>query len=742
MQITPPSVSTAILAILTLLGASTSLTAHAALQEGAGREWFVAPSGKDSQPGTAEQPLASLGKAAALATPGSTIRLAAGVYREREVMLRVGGTAQRPLVIEGAKNGQTVLKGSTVVTGWRPHEGKTWKIENWTVNIQQLFADGRPLQQIGVQCSFNTQKLWADHVALPPVGKGIEDLAPGSFFYAAESKTLYVQLPDGSDPNAHEMEASTANYVLDTGTHSHIVLRNLAIRHSNATAIGTRAGVLRVHGKSVIVEDCEVSQGDFAGISMEGDSHIIRRSRITENGSVGIDINGSDAAHGWSWHSNRAPQNILMEDLEITGNNYRLFYNQWHAGGMKCIPSCRAVTVRRCRVTDNLGSGIWFDGALGEIRIEDNLVARNTQGIFYEIAAPAAGDAFGALIRNNRVIDNGSQGIYISASAGAVIANNTCDGNEWDIVLHGMPRTDVGGVCRLRDNQVRDNIVRGRNADIIAFIGKDSADNVVDGNFYAAAGREPPGARFSATAAGYSVTRYPDLGELFKTHGFEEHGLQGDPLWVDAPKGDYRLKPGSPATGKGWQEGGLPPYVAPPLPEKTVIPLALTFAATPDGPFSPQAPTVAPGTKVWVRVSWEGFTRPDKIAEPYLIRYWSVNDFANALEGQQKMAGDKLVYANRPDPYYLPRATTSAVIEIDTGARSEGTMGTRNRWDREKNAYVGAPLAALPELGPGAHEFTVSVYYYQQGKSASGGTGEATFSVTVSPDVVKTGKSL
>lgn len=727
----------AVLTVLMLISASTLLTVQAALQEGEGRDLFVAPDGKDTHPGTAEQPLATLGRASALATPGSTIRLAAGTYREREVMLRVGGSAQKPLVIEGAKNGQTILKGSMVVTGWMPHAGTTWKVEGWKVNSQQLFADGRPQQQIGVQCSFNTQKLWADHVALPPVGKGLEDLKPGSFFYAADSNTLYAQLADGSDPNARVMEAGVANYVLDTGTHAQIVLRNLAIRHSNATAFGTRAGVLRVHGKAVVVEDCEISQGDFAGISMEGESHIVRRCRITENGSVGIDINGSDAAHGFRWRADRPPQNILMEDLEITGNNYRLFYNQWHAGGMKCIPSCRAVTVRRCRVTDNLGSGIWFDGALGEIRIEDNLVARNTQGIFYEIAAPVVGDTFGALIRNNRVIDNGSQGIYISASSGAVIANNTCDGNEWDIVLHGMPRTDVGGVHKLRDNQVRDNIVRGRNADIIAFVGKDSADNMSDGNFFAAAGREPPGARFSATTAGYSVTRYPDLGELFKTHGFEEHGLQGDPLWVDAAKGDYRLKPGSPATGKGWQEGGLPPYVPPPIPEKAKIPLTLAFATMPEGPFSPQVPTVESGAKVWVRVSWEGFTRPDKIADPYLIRYWSVGDFANALEGQQKMAGDKLVYANRPDPYYLPRATTSAVIEIDTGARTEGTMGTRNRWDREKNAYVGAPLAALPALGEGSHEFTVSVYYYQQGKSASGGTGEATFNVTIAPDVVQ-----
>jgi len=516
---------------------------------------YVAPNGDDANPGTAEKPLATLRKALSDAKPGTRVTLKAGTYREGDIAMTRGGDVGKPLVIEGEKAGQVFLKGSQVVTGWKLHAEGVWKIENWTVNSQQLFADGQPLQQIGVQNRWHRQKLWADHVCLPPVGKGLEDLQPGSFYYDAAGKALYCMLADKGDPNARLMEASVKDCVLHGQGASHVTLRNLSFLHNNMTGNENRNGGLVAVGKSNwTLENCEFSYADFAGLGMSGENHIVRRCRIFNNGAVGVDINGSDAAHNWRRYQ-RPAQNILLEDLVVTGNNYRKFFDQWHAGGMKCVPCNRGVTVRRCSVTNNHGAGIWFDGGLGDIVIEDNLVADNLTGIFYEISSPAEGDPFGALIRNNRVINHPKQGIYISASSQAIVANNTCFRNRWDIVLHGMPRQEFGG-CKLAGNRIRDNIVCGKVADIILFMGQDASDNVVDGNFYVT-GESKAAPRFGiASVKTYEDRVYTDLGKLSEAEKLEAHGLSGDPQWVAPAEYDFRLKSGSPAAGKGWQPKG------------------------------------------------------------------------------------------------------------------------------------------------------------------------------------------
>jgi hypothetical protein len=41
------------------------------------------------------------------------------------------------------------------------------------------------------------------------------------------------------------------------------------------------------------------------------------------------------------------------------------------------------------------------------------------------------------------------------------------------------------------------------------------------------------------------------LAEWQKLTGFDKNSIHADPMFVNYEKGDYRLKPGSPAKGKG-----------------------------------------------------------------------------------------------------------------------------------------------------------------------------------------------
>lgn len=533
--------------LLVLAGCVSAATAVSA------KDIYVATGGDDANAGTQQQPLKSLHKALDQAQAGDVVRIGAGEYRPPSITLKRSGTADKPLTIEAQPGEQVVIKGSEIVSGWKQHAPGVWKVENWKTNSQQLFVDGRPLQQIGVQTRWHTEKLWANHVCLPPVGKGLDDLKDDSFFYDQANQTLYCRLAAGADPNTHVMEASVQPFLLASGGQSHVVLRNLSFMHCNMTAGQLRNGMVQVGGTGWLVENCTFAYSDFAGLGLSGDNHVIRKCQFLKNGSLGIDSNGSDEAHGYRWYNDRKPMNTIIEDSEFIENNYRQFFDQWHAGAMKLVPAVRGITIRGNRIIDNKGAGIWFDGCLGSIRVENNLILNNMTGIFYEISGPAEGDEFGAIIRNNRVINGSRQGIYISASRGATVENNTCYNNRWDIVVHGMPRKEFGGQ-KLANNTIRNNIVSTGTIGVVLFAGEDSANNSLDGNFYAVLpGQTNKLTPVSVTKSGYDAGVCKDLAEASAKHGVEQHGKMGDPLWVDLTANDFRLKPGSPAQGKGWQ---------------------------------------------------------------------------------------------------------------------------------------------------------------------------------------------
>jgi hypothetical protein len=90
---------------------TTSVTTRAdSFAEPSVQTLYVATSGNDNNPGTAALPLRTIGRAEALAAPGTLVLIQPGVYRE-EVTVNVQGTALQPLVFRGNGAG-VVLDGA------------------------------------------------------------------------------------------------------------------------------------------------------------------------------------------------------------------------------------------------------------------------------------------------------------------------------------------------------------------------------------------------------------------------------------------------------------------------------------------------------------------------------------------------------------------------------------------------------------------------------------------------------
>jgi hypothetical protein len=103
--------------------------------------YFVDDSGSDANPGTsAAAPFATLQKALDLAKPGTTINLAAGIYRQA-VITKIDGTAAAPITIKGPETGKNPADRSKAVlygTG-----GRVFSIDHSYYTLDGFTIDGQ-----------------------------------------------------------------------------------------------------------------------------------------------------------------------------------------------------------------------------------------------------------------------------------------------------------------------------------------------------------------------------------------------------------------------------------------------------------------------------------------------------------------------------------------------------------------------------------------------------------------------
>ncbi len=116
---------------------------------GAGAVYYVdAASGNDGNNGTSEQTaFKTIGRAvnnsAAPIGPGSTVRIKAGLYRERLIITK-SGTASQRIVVGAYGNGPVVVDGSTAVTGWTQVSGQIYKATPG-FKVRAVVVDEEPL---------------------------------------------------------------------------------------------------------------------------------------------------------------------------------------------------------------------------------------------------------------------------------------------------------------------------------------------------------------------------------------------------------------------------------------------------------------------------------------------------------------------------------------------------------------------------------------------------------------------
>lgn len=448
--------------------------------------------------------------------PGDELIIGAGVYREpldlRLASKLSGASGSLPTRIHGDGRGKAIIKGSQVVTDWQAVGAGLFIKRGWSVNSQQVFIDGKPLQQIagtvfnGYPAAPGQPKhplgglhnsnggIWPARI----VG-GVAEMKPNSFFYDAAQQQLYIKTEVAS-LQGRTVEVSVLPYLLIGQSVNKLTISGLSFEHANTTSV-SQSGAISLQGNAIVLDSLKVSSMDGNGIDLSGDDNIVKNSSTNYCGMVGLKVRGRRAQ-------------VLNNEMNY--NNTRGFNKWWEAGGAKFVGNggLQDSEVAGNRALFNQGDGLWFDWHNHDNRIHDNIVAYNKgMGIHYEASSVA-------VIYDNEIFGNEQRGIYLPNSADSVVAYNLVVANGLDgiaIVNERHVTADKDAELLPKANQVIGNIV-GWNGKAALVLPVEALNNVADANVYLS--QEPP-----VYSLGWGDREHPQLKGLAAWQGAAKQDL-------------------------------------------------------------------------------------------------------------------------------------------------------------------------------------------------------------------------
>lgn len=246
------------------------------------RTIHVAPIGTATGDGSAESPLGTIQTAAERAQAGDTVRIHAGIYRERIDPPRGGSSDEQRITFEAAGDGEVIIKGSEPVAGWEHLRGDLWRtrIDNAVFGEFNPFAtqiSGHWFNRNGRNHHRGSVFLNGHWLREAAEEEDLEEVDPDALLWFGEAEatqtTLLAQFP-GINPNDHVTEISVREsvfYPSRPGVH-YLTVRGLTLLHAAtpwAPPTTEQIGLLGTNwGKGWIIEENTVAYSACAGITL------------------------------------------------------------------------------------------------------------------------------------------------------------------------------------------------------------------------------------------------------------------------------------------------------------------------------------------------------------------------------------------------------------------------------------------------------------------------------------------
>ncbi|XHS76564.1 right-handed parallel beta-helix repeat-containing protein [Burkholderiaceae bacterium UC74_6] len=386
--------------------------------------FFVSPEGKaDASGASLEQPT-SIESAIARVTTGDAIVMRGGTYRTGGLELNQGVT------IQPYQDETPVLKGTRVATEWENLGRNVWRTR-WTALFPAQPLGWWRKEREGMLTPlhrFNNDMVFIDGERLHSAAWEGE-LGPRSFYVDYAMGYVYI----GANPAGRTVEITAHDIALHRPSRpvngkpsdrKGPALRGLTFTQYAYRAIdieGKKPSTLvseeptddpvgpspeSEHGKEVVgtlLENVTITQCSRVAGYFRGDKLVIRNSLISDTGTEGIYVIGSN--------------DVLLERNIVRRNNTEQLTGYYPAA-VKIFNQSHRVVVRDNLIIEHPDSnGVWYDVGNVEGQFINNHVEGTQAGLFFEISK-------GVVVAGNVFVNNW-QGVRVLNSSKARVYNNT-----------------------------------------------------------------------------------------------------------------------------------------------------------------------------------------------------------------------------------------------------------------------------------------------------------------------------
>ena len=404
------------------------------------------PMASDNNPGTQEQPFATINRAAQVVGPGQRVIVAAGTYRGRVCPARGGTGPDQMISYEAAPGAQVVLKGSSLFREpWTPTESaaptQVWRarldpkyftgynpfdIDNVTARQFDIMDFARPLRG-KAPSNLPRGLVFQDGRRLMQVSNR-SDLEgnEGCYWVDRTNQLLFANLFGRTQPDQAAIEITTQETVFapeQIGL-GFIRVKGFVVEQVGGPFPWEQVGAISTRrGHHWIIEDNTVRQVNGVGIDVGiqlhqwpqpplAGFHIVRRNTVTDCGICGICGLGPGGSREFG---------LLIEDNVLLRNAFHDTERLYETAGIKTHNNVHCL-IRRNLILDTWhGAGIWMDWDNRNSRCCQNIIVNAHTihgGIFVEASYVPN------LIDQNFIWGTHGHGIYEHDCSHQVFAHN------------------------------------------------------------------------------------------------------------------------------------------------------------------------------------------------------------------------------------------------------------------------------------------------------------------------------
>lgn len=439
-----------------------------------------AANASDDNDGSEAAPFKTINAAARIATPGTRVRIHAGLYHECVQPAQGGTDAEHMISYEAYGDGEVIIRASEQVTdfapstGWQLTRGKHRDLELPNASIWMHELDPDMFRGYNPFCAINLihDRLFIEYEKtdmLPYLnrrgcifvdGVPMKQVAlynhmadeENTYWVEANGQTIHFRLKDGDKPENHRIEITVREQCFAPRKPflNYIRVKGLICEHAATGApVPQRGSISCNRGHHWIIEDCQVNWANTLAMDIGNECWhreilpdqqigytVVRNCTIRDAGVCGIA--GIYAVH------------VLVEGCEIVGTGWQHMELSWEAAGIKLHDTVNSLfrnnVIRHTYWADHL----WLDCNNVNTRITGNVFMdgiNQREAIFIECTRDGVN-----LIDNNIIwgvdgrfdpakipVEPGSTGWYKMVENDAVNGYGIyCEGTDRLQIMHNL----------------------------------------------------------------------------------------------------------------------------------------------------------------------------------------------------------------------------------------------------------------------------------------------------------------